>query len=328
MPATNCSVTTKENQSIINELIPLTIPTDTIFTGTDGQRDATPESLPIDTGIVTPTVATITTETTDGTGIFDVYMRAGMNQLDTQYNLGRIRGPEYATAYMETLGLMIEKANTFAIRIYEAEKNNLVTSYELSKIRNDSILIGLQSEESIQRQKEVELNGPLARGKVHMETELLKTQRNAGLLSVDKATEDILFIKRQNQELKANGAIDRTLKVAQTTVQDKNSCLIVEQTREVIAKTSLIGVQEYELGKNGVSERLLKDSQTTVQGKQGELYDRQRLGFSEKHKRDKYKIALDAWAIQAVEDPTHTYVIDKLKAQGNHLNDLVSDLVS
>ena len=70
---------------------------------------------------VAPTVNDVTTEVIAGTGAFDSFMRAGSNQLQSQYDAGRIKGAEYAQAYIAMMQLMMEQANMFVIKKFEAE---------------------------------------------------------------------------------------------------------------------------------------------------------------------------------------------------------------
>ena len=56
-------------------------------------------------------IGIVTEEKIDGKGVFDKYMRAGGNQLDVQYKAGRIKGKEYADAFMSMMELMMTQAN-------------------------------------------------------------------------------------------------------------------------------------------------------------------------------------------------------------------------
>ena len=68
-----------------------------------------------------PTVKNVTTETLDGTGVFDVYMRAGLAQLMSQYEKNRIKGSDFTTAYIAMVELMMTEANKFVLGLVQAE---------------------------------------------------------------------------------------------------------------------------------------------------------------------------------------------------------------
>ena len=108
---------------------------------------------------VTPTVAAVTTEVINGTGAFDVFMRAGSNQLQSQYEAGRIKGAEYAQAYIAMMQLMMEQANMFVIKKFEAETAGamfhaqymtaafgaLTAEYQANKMIADAYLTSIQA---------------------------------------------------------------------------------------------------------------------------------------------------------------------------------------
>ncbi len=68
-----------------------------------------------------PTVKDITTEAINGTGVFDIYMRAGLNQLMTQYDAGRIKGADFAAAYVAQVELMMTEANKFVLGLAQTQ---------------------------------------------------------------------------------------------------------------------------------------------------------------------------------------------------------------
>lgn len=197
-----------------------------------------PEDLTLptpDTGLTVtpPTVADITTEILNGTGAFDIFMRAGSNQLQSQYDAGRIKGAEYANAYIKMMELMMAQANGFIIQRFQGEVAALQAPYSAMTAQYQAAMSGYQAVKTLE------------------ETNLVKTQM---------------------EELKENGAQDRTLKKSQVSVQEQ----------------------------------------------QAQLYERQIKGFDDKSRNDAMKIAMDAWAVQAVEiDSSGASLIDALQANGN-----------
>lgn len=134
----------------------------------------------------------VTEENFDGSGIFDVYMRAGMVHLETQYKASRIKGSDYATAYIATIQLMMTEANKFVIAEFEANMKAKMFGYQLATIKYDALIKESQAKES-------------------------------------EAKVDLLC--QQVAELKANGAQDRALKAAQIQTQAKQAELYDRQIK-------------------------------------------------------------------------------------------------
>ena len=245
-----------------------------------------PPLEPGHTGIHLPVVDDVTTEDVDGTGVFDVYMRAAKNQLDTQYNLGRIKGADYTQAYISITQVMISEANKFVLGKVQADiaarmfdRQWLALGYD---IHNKTVMT-----------EKLELD------KLMVEQEIAELKKNGSVdrtskqKQIQKLDIDIKGVAQQIAETKASGSVDRGLKIAQTEKTQADENLVKRQLRE--------------LQQNGIAERKLKKAQTQTQVKQAELYCRQIDGFSEKAASDGAKIAFDAWAVHAVEEPVGTY---------------------
>ena len=68
-----------------------------------------------------PTIDDITEVLLTGNGAFDVFMRAGSAQLQSQYDAGRIKGADFANAYIQMMQLMMTNATQFVIKKFEVE---------------------------------------------------------------------------------------------------------------------------------------------------------------------------------------------------------------
>ena len=62
------------------------------------------------------TLADLTTTTLNGTGVFDVLMRANKAHLDEEFTKGRIKGPEYATVYLGSLQAVLSASLQFLLQ--------------------------------------------------------------------------------------------------------------------------------------------------------------------------------------------------------------------
>lgn len=146
-----------------------------------------PTNLP---DINIPSAQTVTEELVTGDGVFDIYMRAGMNQLMTQYEDGRIKGPDFAVAYTALIQVMMVEANKFTLGLVQAEIAAAMF--------------------------------PLQYLKAGYEAALIESQAN-------KAAEEVKLLCQQIAELKENGAVERLLKEKQAQVQVKQAQLYARQ---------------------------------------------------------------------------------------------------
>ena len=72
---------------------------------------------------ITPiTLNDLTLATLDGTGVFDVLMRANKAHLEAEFKQNRIKGPEYSTVYLGSLEAVMSTALQFLL---QRDKNNL-----------------------------------------------------------------------------------------------------------------------------------------------------------------------------------------------------------
>ena len=139
-----------------------------------------------------PTAKDVTEERIDGDGVFDIYMRAGMNQLMTQYDAGRIKGADFAAAYIAMVQLMMTEANKFVLGLVQAEILAAMLKYNALGALYDAAL---------------------------KESQALKAKAEVDLVC------------QQTAELKANGKVERGLKDAQKQAQIKTAELYARQIK-------------------------------------------------------------------------------------------------
>ena len=186
---------------------------------------------------VAPTVKDITTEVIGGTGAFDVFMRAGANQLQEQYLQGRIKGAEYASAYIEMMKLMMEQAAAFTVKKFETEMAGALFQGQYMKTMYDAI-----------------------------------TAEHAA----NKMIADAYLTSVQACELPLNGSADRILKGEQSKAQAKTVDLYDRQItgfddkdkndvfKTVMDSWAVQGVEIVEDPTESVSNTLLAESITKV----------------------------------------------------------------
>jgi hypothetical protein len=160
-------------------------------------------------------VSDLTQATLEGTGIFDVLMRANKAHLEAEFNKGRIKGPEYSTVYLGSLTQVMQTALQFLLT---KEKTSL-----------ENQLIEKQIELADAQTREVEARIL----QVQKQTELIEQQR------LNAMTENTVLVA---QECKLRAEYDLTmgsvLKVAQET------SLLSQKTATERAQVTTLGVDE------------------------------------------------------------------------------------
>ena len=94
--------------------------------------EVTPVSLPA-----------LTTQAVDGTGVFDVLMRANKAHLEQEYNKGRLRGAEYASVYLGSLEAVLNASVNFLLQRDKATlEGQLLTQKVLNAVIEGEVLTG------------------------------------------------------------------------------------------------------------------------------------------------------------------------------------------
>lgn len=70
----------------------------------------------------TPSTDAEGTSTWEGTGVFDVIMKAVNGNVKVEYDNGRIAGPEYASVYLASMQSALSTAMQFLLQEQQAEK--------------------------------------------------------------------------------------------------------------------------------------------------------------------------------------------------------------
>lgn len=86
------------------------------------------------------TVAQYTTEGLNGTGVFDVMMRAAKSHLVEEYTQGRITGPEYANVYLSMIEQVMGQAMTYLLNKDKADQEKLLIEAQIRKVDADILL--------------------------------------------------------------------------------------------------------------------------------------------------------------------------------------------
>lgn len=91
------------------------------------------------------TVPDLTTVVVNGTGVFDVLMRATKEHLEQEFNKNRIRGPEYSQVYLGSLNQVLQTSVGFLLAQQKAalEAQLIQAQIELANKQRDKTAIEL-----------------------------------------------------------------------------------------------------------------------------------------------------------------------------------------
>lgn len=274
-----------------------------------------PPINPIEINIPSPSVtleplkvSDFTTEQIDGTGVFDVFMRATKAHIAQEYNSGRIKGPEYASVYLSALNATADRALEFLMRRDEQWLKNQALLLEIEKVKAeiarinaDIILTGAQRDKVL---VEIEL----------LEAELAREELNKDLIraQIDKIRAEIVLISAQLDQTSSRIALDKA-NTNLITQQIANAKVEADVMRQNICKTQKeIDVMEQQIQKLLVEMALLsartatENAQATVPPQedsvlhvQNQLVKEQIQGFKDNHAAKLAKIRADMWSVYA-----------------------------
>lgn len=98
-----------------------------------------------DTGLLSTPIEKLTTIAVDGTGAFDVLMRATKLHLVEEFEAGRITGNEYTTVYLGALSAVLQTSIQFLLN--EQQAHQIVA--EVGLIRQKTVTELAQTDDSI-----------------------------------------------------------------------------------------------------------------------------------------------------------------------------------
>ncbi len=319
---------------IPNKSTPIKVDTDSKIGNPDGEHSdpAIAEKI----GIVTEE------DTVTGKGQFDKYMRAGVNQLNLQYKEGRIKGADYAAAFIAMQDNMMAQANSFVLGEFDSRVKSLLAAAQIEEMQLDGYvkrsLLYLQLEESAMKVRLLEEQVQ----KTANETQLIATQEeelrkdgetNRLLTStkIEEIIENKQFVHSKEIELRLTGSFERqkirkesekilgdtratASKEKMMIANDNIQRMLTMQTMyheqgkisETCWKGTLIETQIEELKLNGITKRALETEQVN-------LFKAQGKGFADKNRNDTYKSTLNAWAINATEVDEDAQAVQSLK---------------
>lgn len=253
-------------------------------------------------------VADLTTAALNGTGVFDVLMRANKVHLEAEFKAGRFKGAEYATVYLGTLQPVLQTAMAFLVQNQEAAQKALLMEQQ--------ILLATLAVQKAQIEKDM-LTASLA--KIPAEIALLEAQtalavqQKVNLVSEELAIDAKTALTVQQTESEAlRNYVDGV---------DPTKSGMVDQERQVAGATVCKLKAEYDLTMVNVTKagsenafilqkKATEQAQTvasgvdvdSVVGRQKALYAGQTAGFQRDAEQKAAQILVETWKVRRTTD--------------------------
>lgn len=283
--------------------------------------------------MTTIAVADLTQATLEGTGIFDVLMRANKAHLEAEFTKGRIKGAEYSTVYLGSLTQVMQTALAFLLakektdleaqllqkQILLAQAQIDKTASEKLQVEAQTLLINQQKANLIAEAANIPKQGDVLvaqKNQVTQQTanllaESLNIPKQGLLIDANKAqvtqqTDNLVSQKAQviaQTELvtqqKANAIIEGTVLVAQECKLRGEFDLIVANTLKSAQETTLLAQK---VTTERAQTTALGVDDNSVLGKQKILYQAQTDGFKRDAEQKAAKVLVDTWNVRRTTD--------------------------
>lgn len=230
------------------------------------------------------TLDDLTTATVEGSGVFDVLMRANKAHLEQEFKLNRIKGTDYANVYLGSLQAVLSAAMQFTL---SREKQNLDSLLQVKQIE-------LAQLNQVKLQAEIDQTYAQT-SQISAETVNLGKQ---GLV-MDKQALEIVAKTALTTQQKDNAAIENTVLVAQ-------ECKLRAEYDSILANTLRVASEKSLLDQKLATEK----AQTmdgicgadSVLGKQKALYEGQAIGYKRDAEQKAAEIMFKSWATRKTTD--------------------------
>ena len=265
------------------------------------------------------TLPQLTEATTNGSGVFDVLMKATKAHLEQEFTQGRIKGAEYATVYLGSLEAVMQNALQFLLQkdktILEGEllnKQIALAEVELAKANAELLIIqqglpkiqaeiaNLQAQTALTQQQ-----------KENIAAEALNIPKQGILLDAQAAVQNQQSRNLASEKL---GIEARTLLTTQQTANAvlEGKVLTAQECKlraeyDVLLSTNLKTREEttlllWKTNTEKAQTMALGVDDNSVIGKQKALYGAQTDGFKRDAEQKAAKLLADTWSVRRTTD--------------------------
>ena len=243
-------------------------------------------------------LADLTTATVDGTGVFDVLMRATKVHLDEEYSKNRIKGPEYATVYLGSLTQVMNQSLQFLLTSQKTDLELQLMEAQIRAADAQVLLVQAQTELAIQEKLNAENQWLLLaeqKAKMVAETALLGQQLTNLQANLPQIEAQTAMIVQQ-----------RLNTITEEVVLQKQICklaaefdLLMEQKLKTATETTLLAQKVNTEKAQTTSLGVDADS---VVGRQKQLYGAQADGYRRDAEQKAAKLMVDSWNTRRMTD--------------------------
>jgi hypothetical protein len=238
----------------------------------------------------------LTTGYVDGTGVFDVLMTAVGSRLEEQYQEDRIKGSDYATAYLGAMQYAMAQAMQFLLGKQQADAQaELIKAQTSLTIKQEAEIdanillkakeLQIKDQELLIRQQELVLKGKeieLATKEIELKTQMVLTEQKKIALMEQQILE--LRAKITNETNLANSTV--SVNTAQIDkIKAEKDLLVQKKATELVQTVNPSG-------------GLIKA--------QYDLYNKQATGFNRDAEQKAAKTIIDGWSVMMTADPAIT----------------------
>lgn len=236
-------------------------------------------------------VADLTQTTLDGTGVFDVLMRANKTHLEAEFAKNRIKGAEYATVYLGSLESVMRTSLEFLMQrqrtALEAELMQQQILLAQVEVLKANAQVDLVRQQILNAQAELDI---LQLNATKIPAEIAQLTAQTGLTNQQKvnAAAQALNIPKEGlvldgQKCKLDAEYD--LLLGQTLKAASETTLLTQKVATEKAQTTALGVDP-----------------DSVVGKQKALYQGQTDGYKRDAEQKAAKLMVDTWNARRMTD--------------------------
>lgn len=269
--------------------------------------------------MTTLTVHDLTQASLEGTGVFDVLMRANKAHLDAEFSKNRIKGPEYSTVYLGALQSVMQTALQFLLQrdrnVLEAqllEQQILIAQQGVLKAQAEVRLINaqiakLEREDALTAQQILNLQAEVLN--VPKQGVLLEAQTNKTLKDVDLLDQQVTNLvteelridaqTAQIQQQTSNAVIEADVLRGQKCKLDAEFDVLLQTKLKTASEVSLLAQKTQTEKAQTMAIGVDVDS---VIGRQKMLYAAQTSGFERDAEQKTAKLMIDSWNVRRTTD--------------------------
>ena len=228
---------------------------------------------------------------TEGTGAFDVLMRAANAQVEAQYNAQRISGAEYGEVYLGTITAVLNSSVQYLLGSARLNKELLLLEQQIEAAKENVELVKAQianiNADTALKIKQLD--------KLDADIGLTLEQTKVAAAQLDNLQKDLLIKDEQIAKTKAETAlIDQNERNA--VVQGQ---ILTEQVEKTKAENNILA-QKLETEK--AQTQGTHETVGGILGKQMLLFEKQAEGFDRNAEQKLAKILVDTWTVRQTTD--------------------------